>query len=92
MQPTNPQQFTEKAWEAIVKTTDIAKQNLQQQIESEHLLKSLLEQDGLASSIFNKSNVNLSRLRDSIDRFISTQPKLKNPPSPSLSSTFCLYP
>lgn len=80
MQPTNPQQFTEKAWEAIVKTTDIAKQNLQQNIESEHLLKSLLEQDGLASSIFNKANANLSRLRDSVDRFINTQPKLKNPP------------
>jgi len=59
MQPTNPNQFTEKAWEAIARTPDIAKQNKQQQIESEHLFKSLLEQEGLAISIFNKANVSV---------------------------------
>ncbi|MBL1208537.1 ATP-dependent chaperone ClpB [Geminocystis sp. GBBB08] len=78
MQPTNPQQFTEKAWEAIVKTPDIAKQNQHQQIESEHLLKSLLEQEGLAVNIFNKANVTLPRLRDKIDEFINRQAKIKN--------------
>ena len=80
MQPTNPQQFTEKAWEAIVKTPDIAKQNQHQQIESEHLLKSLLEQQGLATSIFNKADVSLTRLRDRTDEFINRQPKVKNVP------------
>ncbi|RMD69847.1 MAG: ATP-dependent chaperone ClpB [Cyanobacteria bacterium J149] len=78
MQPTNPQQFTEKAWEAIVKTPDIAKQSQHQQIESEHLLKSLLEQQGLATSIFNKADVSLTRLRDRTDEFINGQPKVKN--------------
>lgn len=78
MQPTNPQQFTEKAWEAIVKTPDVAKQNQHQQIESEHLLKSLLEQEGLAVNIFNKANVALPRLRDKIDEFINRQAKIKN--------------
>lgn len=78
MQPTNPQQFTEKAWEAIVKTPDIAKQNQHQQIESEHLLKSLLEQEGLAVNIFNKANVALPRLRDKVDEFINHQAKIKN--------------
>jgi ATP-dependent Clp protease ATP-binding subunit ClpB len=78
MQPTNPQQFTEKAWEAIVKTPDIAKQNQHQQIESEHLMKSLLEQEGLATSIFNKANVSLSRVRDKTDDFIRRQPKVKS--------------
>jgi len=48
MQPTNPQKFTEKAWEAIAKSPDIAKQSNQQQIESEHLMKSLIGQEGLA--------------------------------------------
>ena len=76
MQPTNPQQFTEKTWEAIVKTPDIAKQNRHQQIESEHLMKSLLEQEGLATSIFNKANVGLSRLREKTDDFIRRQPKV----------------
>jgi ATP-dependent Clp protease ATP-binding subunit ClpB len=77
MQPTNPQQFTEKAWEAITKTPDIARHNNQQQIESEHLLSALLEQDGLATSIFHKANVSVSRLRDLVKEFIASQPKLK---------------
>ncbi|AFY76947.1 ATP-dependent chaperone ClpB [Pleurocapsa sp. PCC 7327] len=78
MQPTNPNQFTEKAWEAIVRTIDIAKQNKQQQIETEHLMKSLLEQEGLATSIFNKANVNVQRLRERTDEFIRRQPKVAN--------------
>lgn len=78
MQPTNPNQFTEKAWEAIVRLPELAKQNQQQQIESEHLLKSLLEQDGLASSVFSKADVSVQRLRDRADEFIAQQPKISN--------------
>jgi ATP-dependent Clp protease ATP-binding subunit ClpB len=78
MQPTNPNQFTEKAWAAIVRTPDIAKQNKHQQIESEHLMKSLIEEDGLAASIFNKAGINLQRLRDKTEEFIQKQPKLSN--------------
>ena len=76
MQPTNPNQFTEKAWEAIVRTPDIAKQAQQQQIESEHLMKSLLEQEGLAISVFNKLGVNVQQLRDRTEEFIRKQPKV----------------
>ncbi|MEH2068594.1 MAG: ATP-dependent chaperone ClpB [Nostoc sp.] len=76
MQPTNPNQFTEKAWEAIAHTPDIVKQYQQQQIESEHLLKALLEQDGLASSVLTKANVNLQKLRDRTDQFIQRQPRV----------------
>ena len=79
MQPTNPQQFTEKAWQAIVKTADIAKQNQHQQIESEHLLKALVEEEGLASSIFNKADISVAQVRDKVDRFINSQPKVSNP-------------
>jgi ATP-dependent Clp protease ATP-binding subunit ClpB len=76
MQPNNPNQFTEKAWEAIAKTPDMAKAVSQQQLESEHLMKALLEQEGLASSIFNKAGVPVQRLRDRTDDFIKRQPKL----------------
>jgi ATP-dependent Clp protease ATP-binding subunit ClpB len=76
MQPTNPNQFTEKAREAIVRTPDIAKQAQQQQIESEHLMKALLEQEGLATSVFNKLGVNVQQLRDRTDEFIRKQPKI----------------
>lgn len=76
MQPTNPNQFTEKAWTAIVKTPEITKQNRQQQLESEHLLKALLEDNGLANSIFSKAGVSVQTLRDRTDEFINRQPKL----------------
>jgi ATP-dependent Clp protease ATP-binding subunit ClpB len=79
MQPTNPNQFTEKAWEAIVRTPDIVKQAQQQQFESEHLLQALLEQEGLATSIFNKAGVNVQKLRDRSTEFINKQPKLSTP-------------
>ncbi|MGB8702518.1 MAG: ATP-dependent chaperone ClpB [Thermosynechococcaceae cyanobacterium] len=81
MQPTNPNQFTEKAWEAVVRTPDIVKEAHQQQIESEHLLQALLEQDGLAANIFNKAGANVQRLRDRTTEFINKQAKLSTPSS-----------
>jgi ATP-dependent Clp protease ATP-binding subunit ClpB len=76
MQPTNPNQFTEKTWEAIAHTPDVAKQAQQQQIESEHLMRSLVEREGLATSVFNKAGVNVERLRDYTDAFIARQAKV----------------
>ena len=76
MQPTNPNQFTEKAWEAIANTPDVAKQYQQQQLESEHLMKGLLEQEGLASAIFTKAGANLQKVRDRTEQFIQRQPKV----------------
>lgn len=76
MQPSNPNQFTEKAWEAIARTPDILKAAQHQYVESEHLMKSLLEQDGLVSSIFNKAGVNVQRVREYTDDFIRRQPKV----------------
>jgi ATP-dependent Clp protease ATP-binding subunit ClpB len=77
MQPNNPNQFTEKAWEALARTPEVVKAAQQQQLESEHLMKALLEQEsGLASSLFNKAAVSVAKLRDRTDEFISRQPKI----------------
>jgi ATP-dependent Clp protease ATP-binding subunit ClpB len=77
MQPNNPNQFTEKAWEALARTPEIVKAGQQQQLESEHLMKALLEQEsGLASSLFNKAGVSVPKLRDRTDEFISRQPRI----------------
>ncbi len=76
MQPNNPQQFTEKAWQAVTNTLDVAKACQQQQMESEHLLKALLEQDGLATSILSKAGVNLSQFRQELENYIQKQPKI----------------
>ena len=81
MQPTDPNKFTEKSWQAIVRTPDIAKENSHQQIESEHLMKSLLEQEGIATSIFSKAGVSVQRLRDRTEEFLRRQPKIANPSS-----------
>jgi len=78
MQPTNPNQFTEKAWEAIASVPELAKQNRHQQIETEHLFKSLLEQRGLAASIFDKAGVEIDRLHERTDAFIKRQPQVSN--------------
>ena len=78
MQPNNPQKFTEKAWQAIANVQDIAKNSQQQQVETEHLFKSLITEEGLASSIFNKADVSVQSLRDRVDRFINSQPKVSN--------------
>ncbi|MCA1904367.1 MAG: AAA family ATPase, partial [Cyanobacteria bacterium KgW148] len=78
MQPTSPNQFTEKAWSAIVRTPELAKAAQHQQIESEHLMKALLEEEGLASVIFSRLGVNIQRLRDRTEEFIQKQPKVQS--------------
>ncbi|MDZ8023911.1 MAG: ATP-dependent chaperone ClpB [Nostoc sp. DedQUE11] len=84
MQPTNPEQFTEKAWEALVRTPEIAKQFQHQHIESGHLMLALLEQEGLASSIFNKAGVNVQKLHERTIDFINRQPKVSGASSGSV--------
>jgi ATP-dependent Clp protease ATP-binding subunit ClpB len=76
MQPNNPEQFTEKAFQAISNAQDVAKAAQQQQMESEHLLKALLDQDSLATSILTKAGVNLSQFRQGLDTYIDKQPKI----------------
>ncbi len=77
MQPTNPNQFTEKAWEAIAQTQEVAKQAQHQQIESEHLMLTMLDQpEGLAISIFNKVGASIQKVRDYTAEFIKRQPKI----------------
>ena len=80
MQPTNPEQFTEKAWEAIAKAPEIVKQAKQQNLESEHLLLALLNQEGLASSIFNKAEMNVTQVRDRATTFMDSKAKLAAAP------------
>ncbi len=76
MQPNDPNKFTTKAWEAIAQMPEVAKHNQQQQLESEHLLKTLLEQDGLAASILSKAGVQPSRLQELTDEFLRKQPRI----------------
>ncbi|MGB7413422.1 MAG: ATP-dependent chaperone ClpB [Thermosynechococcaceae cyanobacterium] len=85
MQPTNPNQFTEKAWAAIANSQNVVKQARQQHMESIHLMQALLEEDGLASQIFNKAGANVQEVRDRVTSVIKGQATLANPSD----SIFC---
>lgn len=70
-------EFTEKAWQAIVAAPEIATQSSQQIVETEHLLKALLEQpNGLARRIVAKAGGDPSRLLDKVDGNIRSQPRV----------------
>jgi len=65
------------AWQAIVASPEIAKENKHQIVETEHLMKALLEQkNGLARRIFSKAGVDNTRLLEATDKFIRQQPKV----------------
>ncbi|KAK4346440.1 hypothetical protein RND71_032779 [Anisodus tanguticus] len=71
------QEFTEMAWQAIVSSPEIAKENKHQIVETEHLMKALLEQkNGLARRVFSKVGVDNTRLLEATDKFIQRQPKV----------------
>ncbi|CAH9099489.1 unnamed protein product [Cuscuta epithymum] len=71
------QDFTEMAWQAIVLSPEVAKENKHQIVETEHLMKALLEQkNGLARRIFSKAGVDNTRLLEATVRYIERQPKV----------------
>ncbi len=52
MQPTDPDKFTTKAWDAIVEAQTVARRFNHQYMEAEHVMVALLEQkDGLGNTI-----------------------------------------
>lgn len=65
------------AWEGIVGAVDAARGSKQQIVESEHLMKALLEQkDGLARRILTKAGLDNTSVLQAIDNFIAQQPKV----------------
>ncbi|MEW5856080.1 MAG: Clp protease N-terminal domain-containing protein, partial [Cyanobacteriota bacterium] len=77
MQPTDPAKFTEKAWEAIIKSQDVARRFKNQQLEVEHLTIALLEeQEGLTNRILSRVNVDIQALKSQLEAFSQRQPKV----------------
>jgi len=73
----SPDEFTEMAWAAIAASPECAKKYNHQVVETEHLLKLLLEQEnGLAARIVEKSsaNVSASQVLASTENFLKRQP------------------
>ncbi len=76
MQPTDSTKFTEKAWEGIVKSQDVARRFKNQQLEVEHLTIALIEQDGLASRVLSRAAVDTTALKAQLEAFSQRQPKV----------------
>ncbi len=77
MQPTDPNKFTDKAWEAIEKLQDVANRFQQQQLEVEHLALSLLEDSKEAAGvILYRAGVNPQSLQQKLEDYTRRQPKV----------------
>lgn len=72
----NDSEFTEMAWEGFVGAIDAARISKQQVVQTEHLMKALLEQkDGLARRILTKAGLDNTSVLQATDDFIYKQPK-----------------
>ncbi len=79
MQPTDPNQFTDKAWDAIVNSQDIARRMGQQNLEVEHVMIALLDQQGLAHTILERLQVDPERFAEQLTDFGNQRPKAEDP-------------
>jgi ATP-dependent Clp protease ATP-binding subunit ClpB len=72
--------FTEKAQEALNTAQSKAIRSSHQQVDVEHLLAALLEQEqGLAVSILTRANVALEALKRRVDQELERLPKVSGP-------------
>lgn len=73
----NLNQYTLKAQEAIQRSSEVAKENLQTQIEGGHLLKALLEvEDSIVPFILKKIGINVSFMEQKLDELLNSYPKV----------------
>ena len=76
MQPTDSNKFTEQAWDAIVKSQDVARRFKNQTLEVEHVMIALLEQEkGLTLRILERAEMEIPRLQQQIESFTNRQAK-----------------
>src|SRR5271170_7477167 len=72
--------FTEKMQDAVRAAQSIAQRHGNQQIDVEHLLLALLQQEGgLAPSILNKADISVEAVRTRIQQAIDHLPKVSGP-------------
>jgi ATP-dependent Clp protease ATP-binding subunit ClpB len=76
MQPTDPTKFTERAYDAILKSQEVARKAANQNLEVEHVAIAMLEQQDLAAKIFTRVGVDVEKLTRQLQEFTSRQPRL----------------
>lgn len=78
MQPTDPSKFTDTAWEAIVKSQDVARRYQHQYLEVEHVAIALVEQKSLANRILTRAGILPEKLLQQLNAFAVRQSKVPN--------------
>ena len=77
MQPTDPDKFTAKAWEAIVEAQNVARRFKRQYLEAEHVMVALLEQDGLANTLLKRVELDPAVITRELEAFIQRQARVR---------------
>ncbi len=77
MQPTDPDKFTDKAWDAIVEAQDVARRFRQQYLEVEHVTLAMLEQSGLADTILIKAGLSPEQILQELEVFAKRQARVR---------------
>lgn len=77
MQPTDPDKFTAKAWDAIVEAQDVARRFRQQYLEVEHVTLAMLEQAGLADTILSKAGLSPEQILQELEVFAKRQARVR---------------
>jgi ATP-dependent Clp protease ATP-binding subunit ClpB len=76
----NPQKFTQKSLEAIQDSQNIAIEHMNMQIEQEHLLYALInQQGGLIGQLLTKMNIDISGIKDKVKNIIDNMPGVTGP-------------
>ena len=77
MQPTDPNKFTDTAWDGVIKSQDIVRAYQQQQLEVEHLILAILEESsGVTTGILTRAEIDPIRLQQQLEAYTQRQPKV----------------
>ncbi|MGC1306480.1 MAG: ATP-dependent chaperone ClpB [Phormidesmis sp.] len=77
MQPTDPDKFTAKAWDAIVEAQDVARRFRQQYLEVEHVVLAALEQSGFADKILVQAGLAPEQILQELEVFAKRQARMR---------------
>jgi len=79
MQPTDPDRFTNKAWDAIVEAQDVARRFKHQYLEVEHVIIALLDQDeaGVGHTILTKAKLDPDLILEELETFAQRQARVR---------------
>ena len=90
----NTQKFTQKSLEAVQEAQNLAVENQNAQIEEEHLLLALLNQDdSLIKELFKKININ-ENVEEDLINIVAKKPKITGgarPKDRNLCCTRCRF-